>query len=277
MAQLGNWSFSEAEVEEQLRALGYCRVPAHRLRLFKRDLDQLILHERSSSSQWTNSSSCSQLLTAPRDEGTGSGGNSLSSPSPETQGGASRHLVLKQKFTRKRAGRSRTSRELVLGTESLSGLEEQLEGLRVSESRQSDDSSSSDTALSSGRFYSDDSYRSHTRNSIPARPKSFIYPQFEHPHNRNLKKTDPVAKYFKYKQHWETFKAPGENKWTELRKEIRVLTCFYTFTLQNLRRRCQSVTKTTVVPTEKKRLALRWKVRHDLANGVMPAKITYPF
>ncbi|KAL4648393.1 ras-related protein Rap-1b [Arapaima gigas] len=67
MAQLGNWSFSEAEVEEQLRALGYCRVPAHRLRLFKRDLDQLILHERSSSSQWTNSSSCSQLLTAPRD------------------------------------------------------------------------------------------------------------------------------------------------------------------------------------------------------------------
>ncbi|XP_038670620.1 uncharacterized protein si:dkey-23f9.4 isoform X3 [Scyliorhinus canicula] len=52
-------------------------------------------------------------------------------------------------------------------------------------------------------------------------PKSFIRPLMDHPHTRNIKKSDPVAKYFEYKRNWETFKAPGEKDRKELRWGIR--------------------------------------------------------
>nr|XP_014342332.1 PREDICTED: hydrolethalus syndrome protein 1 [Latimeria chalumnae] len=105
------------------------------------------------------------------------------------------------------------------------------------------------------------------------RPKSFIRPVMDHPHTRNLKKTDPVAKYFQYKQDWEAFKAPGEQDRKELRWGIK----------EQMLYRSQPVSKPTriyipnnyVVPTQKKRSTLRWEVRHDLANGVMPQKF-YP-
>lgn len=76
-----------------------------------------------------------------------------------------------------------------------------------------------------------------------------IRPVFEHPHTRNWKKSDPVAKYylilckrvknktiklhrliwtlvslryFQYKQEWEMFKPPGEKSRKELHWAIRV-------------------------------------------------------
>lgn len=44
-----NLDFSEEEIQQQLEALGYTDVPRHRLREFKRDLDELIKHEKSKS------------------------------------------------------------------------------------------------------------------------------------------------------------------------------------------------------------------------------------
>lgn len=41
--------FSEEEIQQQLEALGYTNIPKHRLREFKRDLDELIRHEKSKS------------------------------------------------------------------------------------------------------------------------------------------------------------------------------------------------------------------------------------
>ncbi|XP_041105878.1 hydrolethalus syndrome protein 1 homolog isoform X2 [Polyodon spathula] len=114
------------------------------------------------------------------------------------------------------------------------------------------------------------------RDSRPSsQPKSFIRPQVDHPHTRNLKKTDPVSKYFQYKQDWEAFKPPGEKERKGLRWGIREQ-MLYKSQLPPKTQRI-SVPNTYEVPTQKKRLALRWEVRHDLANGSMPQKILYPF
>ncbi|XP_063211134.1 centriolar and ciliogenesis-associated protein HYLS1 [Chroicocephalus ridibundus] len=102
-------------------------------------------------------------------------------------------------------------------------------------------------------------------------PKSFIPPRFE-PLGRNRGKTDPVAKYFEYKREWEKFRIPGEDERRELRWGIREqMLCRPQLPgkPQHLR-----VPNAYAVPTEKKRAALRWEVRWDLAKGLLPRKTT---
>ncbi|XP_072120985.1 centriolar and ciliogenesis-associated protein HYSL1 isoform X1 [Mobula birostris] len=101
-------------------------------------------------------------------------------------------------------------------------------------------------------------------------PKSFIRPIMDHPHTRNLKKTDPVAKYFEYKRNWETFKTPGEKDRKELRWGIREQMLYKS----QLPQKPQHiyVPNNYIVPTDKKRSALRWQIRHELANGTIPQK-----
>lgn len=101
-------------------------------------------------------------------------------------------------------------------------------------------------------------------------PKSFIRPVMDHPHTRNLKKTDPVAKYFEYKRNWDTFKTPGEKDRKELRWGIREQ-MLYKSQLP-LKPQHIYVPNNYVVPTEKKRSALRWQIRHELAHGTVPQK-----
>ncbi|XP_072436627.1 centriolar and ciliogenesis-associated protein HYLS1 [Chiloscyllium punctatum] len=105
-------------------------------------------------------------------------------------------------------------------------------------------------------------------------PKSFIRPVMDHPHTRNIKKSDPVAKYFEYKQNWETFKAPGEKDRKELRWGIREQ-MLYNHQLR-LKPRHNYVPNDYIIPTEKKRSALRWKIRHELASGTIPQKFFCP-
>lgn len=102
-------------------------------------------------------------------------------------------------------------------------------------------------------------------------PKSFIFPRFE-PLGRNRGKTDRVAKYFEYKREWEKFPIPGEDQRQELRWGIRE----QMFCKAELPSRPQHlyVPNAYAVPTEKKRAALRWEVRCDLANGLLPRKHT---
>ncbi|XP_051867283.1 centriolar and ciliogenesis-associated protein HYSL1 isoform X2 [Pristis pectinata] len=101
-------------------------------------------------------------------------------------------------------------------------------------------------------------------------PKSFIRPVMDHPHTRNLKKTDPVAKYFEYKRNWETFKTPGEKDRKELRWGIREQ-MLYKSQLP-LKPQHIYIPNNYIVPTDKKRSALRWQIRHELANGAVPRK-----
>lgn len=106
---------------------------------------------------------------------------------------------------------------------------------------------------------------------VASRPKSFILPRLDQL-SRNRGKVDRVARYFEYKRDWDSMRLPGEDHRKELRWEVRE---------QMLCREPQSkpqhiyVPNNYLVPTEKKRSALRWGVRCDLANGVMPRKLPF--
>ncbi|XP_039513514.1 midasin [Pimephales promelas] len=171
-----------------------------------------------------------------------------------------------------------------LGT--VSELEERLDHMRIGASRVQYDSESEETGSYSGRSssvteeppsafqeYIRRMTRSQSESDIRPRPKSFIRPVFDHPHTRNLKKTDPVAKYLQYKQDWEMFKPPGEKSRKELHWAIREQLMYQP---PPTRPQKTFIPNNYVVPTEKKRSALRWEIRHDLAHGIIPTKISYP-
>ncbi|XP_016143571.1 hydrolethalus syndrome protein 1 homolog [Sinocyclocheilus grahami] len=362
--------FSEEEIQQQLAALGYRNIPKQRLREFKRDLDQLICHEKSkshSSTDWTSPTSHSSSSRSPpaiikekvqlnhigpscnyvlfntssagqhreifsstfneddhRDSGMNHYYDSYSrhtvaqrparpSTAPnrlETEAGPSEmfhsvldgsettspdrehqvHLkpVIKRKVLRKHQGRSQVCDESMHSEDSgaVSELEERLDQMRIGASRVHYDSESEESGSYTDRSssvteeppsafqeYIKGMTRSHSESDIRPRPKSFIRPLFDHPHTRNLKKTDPVAKYFQYKQDWEMFKPPGEKSRKELHWAIREQLMY-----QPPPQRSQKtyIPNNYVVPTEKKRSALRWEIRHDLAHGIIPTKISYP-
>uniref|UniRef100_A0A7M4DX94 HYLS1 centriolar and ciliosis associated n=2 Tax=Crocodylus porosus TaxID=8502 RepID=A0A7M4DX94_CROPO len=104
---------------------------------------------------------------------------------------------------------------------------------------------------------------------LPEQPKSFIPPRLEQL-GRNRGKTDRVARYMEYKRDWETFRIPGEDHRKELCWGIREQMLYK----PNIPARSQRtyIPNNYLVPTEKKRSALRWEVRCDLANGLIPRK-----
>ncbi|KAG1933458.1 hydrolethalus syndrome protein [Pimephales promelas] len=362
--------YSEEEIQLQLAALGYSNISKERLREFKRDLDQLIRHEKSkshSSSGWTSPTSHSSSSKSPpalikekvqlnnigpscnyvllntsstgqrreiftstfneddhRDTGMNHYYDSYSrhsvahrparpSTAPnrlETEEGPSEifhsvldgsettspdrdhqaHLkpVIKRKVLRKHQGRSHVCDESTHSEDSgtVSELEERLDHMRIGASRVQYDSESEETGSYSGRSssvteeppsafqeYIRRMTRSQSESDIRPRPKSFIRPVFDHPHTRNLKKTDPVAKYLQYKQDWEMFKPPGEKSRKELHWAIREQLMYQP---PPTRPQKTFIPNNYVVPTEKKRSALRWEIRHDLAHGIIPTKISYP-
>ncbi|KAK7127946.1 hypothetical protein R3I93_020505 [Phoxinus phoxinus] len=359
-------NYSEEEIQLQLAALGYGNVPKERLREFKRDLDQLIRHEKSkshSSSEWTSHSSssksppalikekvqlnnigpsCNYVLlntssagqqreiftstfneddhrdtgmnhyydsysrnsvahrparpsTAPNRLETEEGPSEIfhsvldgsETTSPDREHRAHLKPVIKRKVLRKHQGRSHVCDESTHSEDSgtVSELEERLDHMRIGASRVQYDSESEETGSYSGRSssvteeppsafreYIRGMTRSHSESDIRPRPKSFIRPVFDHPHTRNLKKTDPVAKYLQYKQDWEMFKPPGEKSRKELHWAIREQLMYQP---PPMRPQKTFIPNNYVVPTEKKRSALRWEIRHDLAHGIIPTKI-YP-
>lgn len=108
---------------------------------------------------------------------------------------------------------------------------------------------------------------------VASRPKSFILPRLDQL-NRNRGKIDRVARYFEYKRDWDSMRFPGEDHRKELRWGVREqMLC---------RAEPQSkpqhiyVPNNYLVPTEKKRSALCWGIRCDLANGIMPRKLPFP-
>ncbi|XP_041640158.1 hydrolethalus syndrome protein 1 [Cheilinus undulatus] len=198
--------------------------------------------------------------------------------SPDTQ----ERRFIKRKVLRKHKGQSLVCDESIYSEDSdaASCLEERLADLRLSPSAQreledEDVSGHSDTP-SSVSMSAFDSYirgmtRSHSDGDIRPKPKSFIRPVMN---QQTLKKTDPVAKYFQYKQFWEMFKLPGESDRKAIRREIQEQLAYQP---PPPKPRRVYVPNTYVVPTEKKRSALRWEIRTDLANGVLPHKFSYPF
>lgn len=102
-----------------------------------------------------------------------------------------------------------------------------------------------------------------------AQPNSFIPPRLE-TLRQNRSKSDRVAKYFEYKREWERFPVPGEDQ----RKDVRGCIRGRMLTQHSHPSKPQHtyIPNTYTVPTDKKRAALRWEVRWDLANGLIPRK-----
>ncbi|KAM4885519.1 centriolar and ciliogenesis-associated protein HYLS1 [Sylvia borin] len=102
---------------------------------------------------------------------------------------------------------------------------------------------------------------------IPGRvPMNYIAPRAV-----RQKRTDPVAKLNGYKQDWERFSIPGQDTHQGLRWAVR-----RQMQQSGLPRRAQKhlVPNMYEVPTTKKRDALRFGVRWDLAHSLMPRRDT---
>ncbi|XP_017287646.1 hydrolethalus syndrome protein 1 [Kryptolebias marmoratus] len=191
-----------------------------------------------------------------------------------------RHYI-KRKVLRKHKGKSHVCDESVYseGSDVSSCLEERMAGLDLSTSAQKDFEAESEngtkssdtdgTSLSAFESYIRGMTRSESDGDVRPKPKSFIRPVLS---QQTVKKTDPVAKYFQYKQIWEMFKLPGESDRKALRREIKERLAYQPPPPKPQR---VYVPNTYTVPTEKKRLALRWEVRNDLANGLIPQRFNY--
>ncbi|XP_035493335.2 probable serine/threonine-protein kinase kinX isoform X2 [Scophthalmus maximus] len=164
--------------------------------------------------------------------------------------------------------------------DSASCLEEGLSKLHLSTSTQPDfdtENSTSPSDSPANERLSLSAFESYIRDMIDTqsdgdhRPKSksFIRPVIS---QHTIKKTDPVAKYFQYKHHWDRLKLPGERDRRALRCEIKERLAYQP---PPPKPRRVYVPNTYVVPTEKKRPALCWKIRSDLANGIAPSKFNY--
>ncbi|XP_051239635.1 probable serine/threonine-protein kinase kinX isoform X1 [Dicentrarchus labrax] len=169
-------------------------------------------------------------------------------------------------------------------TDAASCLEERLAELHLPtaaqrgfETENEDATSQNDTQSSGTEGISLSAFESYIRGMTRAqsdagvrpKPKSFIRPVMT---QQTIKKTDPVAKYFQYKQLWEMFKLPGENDRRTLRLDIKERLAYQP---PPPKPRRVYVPNTYIVPTEKKRSSLRWEVRNDLANGLLPYKLNY--
>ncbi|XP_074555381.1 centriolar and ciliogenesis-associated protein HYLS1 [Halichoeres trimaculatus] len=204
--------------------------------------------------------------------------------SPDAQG----RRFIRRKVLRKHKGQSLVCDESVYSEESdaASCLEEHLTELHLSslaqrdfETENEDAGSQSDTLSSEAEGVSMSAFESYIRGmtrsrsdgDIRPKPKSFIRPVMN---QQTIKKTDPVAKYFQYKQLWEMFKLPGESDRRALRQEIKEQLAYQP---PPPKPRRVYVPNTYIVPTEKKRSALRWEIRTDLANGVLPHKFSHRF
>ncbi|XP_064603205.1 centriolar and ciliogenesis-associated protein HYLS1-like [Liolophura sinensis] len=101
------------------------------------------------------------------------------------------------------------------------------------------------------------------------RPASVILRSADHPHTRNLRKCDPVARGQQFRQSWAANRVPGEKAHKRLRWNVREqMLC--RDTMEYKRPQKTYVPNSYVVPTEKKRSALRWQVRMDIAQGNVP-------
>ncbi|XP_067844792.1 centriolar and ciliogenesis-associated protein HYSL1 [Heptranchias perlo] len=218
-----------------------------------------------------------------------------STSSPETPSESNRKPIIRRKVLRKKNGQLHIYDESTISetdSDAVSELGQRISRFQTlgneaeSDTDSEELSSTTDTGSIAGRqpnsaqpFFTRDLWSHRPAGSegygcVANGPKSFIRPVMDHPHTRNLKRTDPVAKYFEYKRNWETFRTPGEKDRKELRWGIREQ-MLYKSQLPLKPQRIY-VPNDYVVPTEKKRSALRWQIRHELANGTIPQKFFYP-
>lgn len=296
--------FTDDEIRDELSKLGYRSIPSERLQEFKKDLRVLIQHERSKLSRDTSLSS--HIQTDASDSFLGPPHRRLEEDSPpgyisrekenrplrydhgepifkkplppqpsqvrgdfalydshldstkdDFSGSECGSRMVKRKVLRKKTDGSKVIDESFTESESGSVLDinERLRLLGINTDRPS-------TAPASEPPY--------RLSPDDPRPASVILRPSEHPHTRNVRKSDPVARYQQFRQSWTHQRAPGEKKHNQLRWNIREQMLAQDQVVEKKSQRV-FVPNKYIVPTDKQRKSLRWQIRMDLAQGQMPA------
>ncbi|XP_036965133.1 hydrolethalus syndrome protein 1 homolog [Acanthopagrus latus] len=195
---------------------------------------------------------------------------------------------IKRIVLRKRKGKTLICDESFYSEDSdaASSLEERLADLNLSPSSQHDFEAESEDVTSQSDTQSSESdrvpmsaFESYIRGmtrpprdgDIKPKHKAFIRPVMN---QQPRKKTDPVAKYFQYKQLWDMFKLPGEQDRRAVRLEIKERLAYQP---PPPKPRRVYLPNTYIVPTDKRRSALRWEIRNNLAHGLVPYKYSHRF
>ncbi|XP_061191918.1 centriolar and ciliogenesis-associated protein HYSL1-like [Saccostrea echinata] len=297
------FEFTDDEIRDELCKLGYRSIPNERLLEFKKDLRVLIQHERSRLSRDTTLSS--QIQTDASDSFLGPshrqpentlpgylaaekenrprrydyGDPIIRKPLPpqpnqvrgdfalydsrldttkdDMSGSESGSRMVKRKVLRKRTDGSKVIDESFTESETGSVLDinERLRLLGIDTDRPQ----TAPAGEPPYRLSPDD-----------PRPASVILRPSEHPHTRNIRKSDPVARYQQFRQSWSQQRAPGEKKHNQLRWNIREQMLAQDQVVEKKPQKV-FVPNKYVVPTDKQRKSLRWQIRMDLAQGQMPA------
>ncbi|KAM4698305.1 centriolar and ciliogenesis-associated protein HYLS1 [Rhinophrynus dorsalis] len=248
---------TEEELRAELSLLGFSSVPRERLLEFKHDLEQLMnqgvgegfhrppgVHRATllpgTSEPWdTPSSTSSEEWVAP----------------PREQDPYSKHTV-SVKDHRVSTLRAPALTRKVLRRKSDGHTHVSDESSMYSET------DTEETGSSRGEFHSQPGSRQ-SADSI----KSFIRPPLHSLLDQYRQRSDPVGRYQEYKQCWDGLQVAPERSRKALRCEVRE---------QMMSAPPQPVPRplplpnSYVVPTDKKRYGLRWAVRRDMMNGVVP-------
>ncbi|KAM4608189.1 centriolar and ciliogenesis-associated protein HYLS1 [Discoglossus pictus] len=264
---------SEEELRAELSLLGFDGVPRHRLLEFKQDLERLMMRGvRGPSGDRRESKEERDPPTTPL-SGAASAWDHLSawaSPSSSSSQEWEGPRKPQDPYTKHTV----TVASRGLGTRRAAPLTRKV--LRKKSDGQthvSDESSicsevetdEGDTVTTSAAEPSlpPESWTSHSPDCI----KSFIRPPPQSLLNRYRQRSDPVGRYQQYKQSWDALQVALERGRKELRWGIRE---------QMMAPQPQPLPRPLplpnpyVVPTDKKRYGLRWAIRQDMANGVMP-------
>ncbi|XP_051939322.1 centriolar and ciliogenesis-associated protein HYLS1 [Hippocampus zosterae] len=268
---MDNLDFSEEEIQQQLALLGYADVPDHRLREFKRDLDRLIQNGGGPNAPVMSAGDKADpgppaytKEKVRRDDGDSPGSGRGGGPAHVLVPDAGGRRFIKRKVLRKREGHSLVCDESIYSQDPDGSalLPDRLSQLRLGEAENHHAGVLSDSE--EGVSLSTCMTRSRSESDFRAKPKSFIRPlMMQH----TIKKMDPVARYFHYKHLWDQLKLPGERDHRELRWEIRERLA-YRPPAPKARRSLAA--NGYVVPTDKKRSALRWEVRSLMADPHLP-------
>ncbi|XP_057315395.1 centriolar and ciliogenesis-associated protein HYLS1-like [Hydractinia symbiolongicarpus] len=283
--------FTRSEVREKLRDLGYVNVPESKLQEFMSDLKELIYHDQSSGvidsddgdetghSLLERHHPDSRVLTSNLQRKAFSktkisGDMSLTfdeskysqngSPMSDMSSTATSNKYLdstleehksstfRRKVARKKNGQVHVFDETLTDNDSqasdITDLEEHLRGMPGSRDIST---------------YAESSVSMVSSRSRKAPLPAFIRPSTAQPHTKGIRKCDPVSRYHQFKEEWKMNNVPGESKHSSLRWNIRgeMLNCEM---FEKPHRRY--TTNNYVVPTSKKRQALRWQVRTAMAK-----------
>ncbi|XP_029207410.2 hydrolethalus syndrome protein 1-like [Acropora millepora] len=183
-----------------------------------------------------------------------------SSPQEQSRPG-SRNM--RRKVLRKRDGASRVFDESFASTDSVTDISELEQRILELPLRDKEKDNMDIISVESHGSTEPSDYRPWENHADRALLPSFIRPSTRHPHTRQVKKTDPVSRYHQFKGAWQANKAPGEKSHKNLRWNVRgkMLQCDVFERPQR-----NYIPNNYVVPTDKKRQALRWEVRSHLAR-----------